>query len=620
MTTTTFFIIFIPILSVILLMVNLLLAPHNPYQEKDSVFECGFHSFLGQNRTQFSVSFFIFGLLFLLFDLEIVLIYPYSVSSYTNDIYGLIIMIVFFILLTLGFIFELGKNALTIDSRQTSLSTSTTNIPNLDVFNNLLKSSVLNTNKLYIYNYLNRVNVGLLYLLFASVFTFLIIAFSVLIKAELSGDSVEYIVDGELYSYIITLAAVLIIFYILIPVLVGLVYMLTIPKIFFFILENFYLVVYFSSLYLTVTCMIKNNNYLLSVFILLSLLTISYMYLNKEKINKNSLMDLFISYIFNIPLITVLFVFNYIIFCNVRLPILNLFLDIGVPYPASLLVLYFAILPFLIYTYGIIIQIYNSLTIYNLDLSLNHAIANLRKVNCNNSVFILLSMNSLHFILPLFLIYEKLNVISNESNLFNVVYCSSPPKLSESFKTSDTTHESLFNLSIIDKLLEDFNNNVSSLNAIRIKEAESVIEQNKVRFNQHSIQTSDKLGPKIWKFHEDLFKLARKDASFGFFENKVNQLMGQNYVNATSTDLETFWKERGTYINKLSNRSMQVYATYKDYIKQSNLDKIDKNRLFTQLNELKKMQAQTHYLDKKIIEEQISKSHILKELSKSVNK
>ena len=70
MTSTTFFIIFIPILAIILLAVNLILAPHNPYQEKDSVFECGFHSFLGQNRTQFSVSFFIFGLLFLLFDCD----------------------------------------------------------------------------------------------------------------------------------------------------------------------------------------------------------------------------------------------------------------------------------------------------------------------------------------------------------------------------------------------------------------------------------------------------------------------------------------------------------------------------------------------------------------------
>jgi NADH-ubiquinone oxidoreductase chain 3 len=129
MTSTTFFIIFIPILAILLLAVNLVLAPHNPYQEKDSVFECGFHSFLGQNRTQFSVSFFIFGLLFLLFDLEILLVYPYSVSSYTNDIYGLVVMMVFFVLLTLGFIFELGKNALTIESRQTSVKEGELSIP-----------------------------------------------------------------------------------------------------------------------------------------------------------------------------------------------------------------------------------------------------------------------------------------------------------------------------------------------------------------------------------------------------------------------------------------------------------------------------------------------------------
>jgi NADH-ubiquinone oxidoreductase chain 3 len=124
MTSTTFFIIFIPILAVLLLSINLILAPHNPYQEKDSVFECGFHSFLGQNRTQFTVSFFVVGILFLLFDLEIVLVYPFSVSGYNNDTYGLLIMMVFFVLLTLGFIFELGKNALTIDSRQTSSYTN----------------------------------------------------------------------------------------------------------------------------------------------------------------------------------------------------------------------------------------------------------------------------------------------------------------------------------------------------------------------------------------------------------------------------------------------------------------------------------------------------------------
>lgn len=44
--------------------------------------------------------------------------YPYVVSAYSNGIYGLVIMLVFFLALTLGFAFELGKNALKIDSRQ----------------------------------------------------------------------------------------------------------------------------------------------------------------------------------------------------------------------------------------------------------------------------------------------------------------------------------------------------------------------------------------------------------------------------------------------------------------------------------------------------------------------
>jgi NADH-ubiquinone oxidoreductase chain 3 len=118
MSSIVFFLIFIAILSIILLLVNFLFAKHNPYMEKKTAFECGFHSFLGQNRTQFTISFFIFALLFLLFDLEILLVYPYTISAYNNNIYGLFIMLIFFLLLTLGLIFELGKKALIIYSKQ----------------------------------------------------------------------------------------------------------------------------------------------------------------------------------------------------------------------------------------------------------------------------------------------------------------------------------------------------------------------------------------------------------------------------------------------------------------------------------------------------------------------
>ena len=118
MSSVTFLFIFVSILTIVFLALNFILAPHNPYQEKYSIFECGFHSFLGQNRTQFGVKFFIFALVYLLLDLEILIIYPFGMSSYENGIYGLLIILIFIAIITAGFVFELGKSALKIDSRQ----------------------------------------------------------------------------------------------------------------------------------------------------------------------------------------------------------------------------------------------------------------------------------------------------------------------------------------------------------------------------------------------------------------------------------------------------------------------------------------------------------------------
>jgi NADH-ubiquinone oxidoreductase chain 3 len=115
----TLFIILVCIIALLFLFINLLFAPHNPYQEKYSIFECGFHSFLGQNRTQFGIKFFIFALVYLLLDLEILLTFPFAVSEYINNIYGLIITLGFIGIITIGFVYELGKSALKIDSKQT---------------------------------------------------------------------------------------------------------------------------------------------------------------------------------------------------------------------------------------------------------------------------------------------------------------------------------------------------------------------------------------------------------------------------------------------------------------------------------------------------------------------
>ena len=121
MSSVTLLFVFVSILTIVFLLLNFILAPHNPYQEKYSIFECGFHSFLGQNRTQFGVKFFIFALVYLLLDLEILVIYPFGMSGYENGTYGLFIVLIFICIITVGFVFELGKSALKIDTRQSNV-------------------------------------------------------------------------------------------------------------------------------------------------------------------------------------------------------------------------------------------------------------------------------------------------------------------------------------------------------------------------------------------------------------------------------------------------------------------------------------------------------------------
>jgi NADH-ubiquinone oxidoreductase chain 3 len=104
MTNSIFIYIYFPILAIIILTVNIVLSLRHTYPEKNSAFECGPHSFLGQNRTQFSISFFIFALLFLLFDLKIILVYH---NSYVSDGVTLILIVSFIV--TFSFSFRLGK-------------------------------------------------------------------------------------------------------------------------------------------------------------------------------------------------------------------------------------------------------------------------------------------------------------------------------------------------------------------------------------------------------------------------------------------------------------------------------------------------------------------------------
>jgi NADH-ubiquinone oxidoreductase chain 3 len=134
----TIFILFVAIIALLFLVINLIFAPHNPYQEKYSVFECGFHSF-HQTRLPFNIGFFIYALVYLLLDLEVLLIFPFTVSEYVNNVYGLFVTLIFIFIITIGFVFELGKGALKIDSRQ--------NITNIEKINTLNISHISNIKK-----------------------------------------------------------------------------------------------------------------------------------------------------------------------------------------------------------------------------------------------------------------------------------------------------------------------------------------------------------------------------------------------------------------------------------------------------------------------------------------
>ena len=122
MNSILLFLLIVPVLGLILLSVNFLLAPHNPYKEKKTPFECGYHSFLAQSRAQFTIGFFLFAILFLAFDIELTSIVPFFTSTLFNRTYGFFVALAFILILSLGFVFELGKNALKFETKQDKIS------------------------------------------------------------------------------------------------------------------------------------------------------------------------------------------------------------------------------------------------------------------------------------------------------------------------------------------------------------------------------------------------------------------------------------------------------------------------------------------------------------------
>jgi len=101
-------------LSVGFIVLNFLFSPKNPDPEKLSAYECGFEAF-GDSRMKFDVRFYLVAILFIIFDLEIAFLFPWAISLGNLGPLGFWSMMIFLVVLTVGFIYEWKKGALDWD-------------------------------------------------------------------------------------------------------------------------------------------------------------------------------------------------------------------------------------------------------------------------------------------------------------------------------------------------------------------------------------------------------------------------------------------------------------------------------------------------------------------------
>lgn len=102
------------VLATLIFYVSSFTAVKQFYSEKVSSYECGFDPF-EDTRLKFDVRFYLVGILFIIFDLEIVFIFPWALVLGEIKTMGFATMLVFLIILTIGFIYEWSKGALDWD-------------------------------------------------------------------------------------------------------------------------------------------------------------------------------------------------------------------------------------------------------------------------------------------------------------------------------------------------------------------------------------------------------------------------------------------------------------------------------------------------------------------------
>ena len=88
-----------------------ILVPRRGGAKKMSPYECGAEPF-GDARSRFEIRFYLVAVLFILFDIEVVFLYPWAVAFRQLGLYGLIEMGLFIGILFVGYVYLLKKRAL----------------------------------------------------------------------------------------------------------------------------------------------------------------------------------------------------------------------------------------------------------------------------------------------------------------------------------------------------------------------------------------------------------------------------------------------------------------------------------------------------------------------------
>ena len=94
-----------------LVAVSTVVGRHKRTREKDQPYECGIRP-TGDAREPFSVHFYMVGLVFILFDIEAIFLYPWALVYHDLNLFGFVEMVLYILILLAGYIFLWKKGAL----------------------------------------------------------------------------------------------------------------------------------------------------------------------------------------------------------------------------------------------------------------------------------------------------------------------------------------------------------------------------------------------------------------------------------------------------------------------------------------------------------------------------